>query len=123
MANMQVLAFLCILGLTQVQFSQSHWTPEDFLVPHNDARGEVHVPPLVWNHTLEAYAKDYAKIRSQDCELVHSHGPYGENIFWGYGQGYEEPGTAVKMWIDEKEDYDYFTNSCAEGKSIVKENH
>lgn len=49
-----------------------------------------------------------------DCRLVHSNGPYGENIAWGSP---DLSGiNAVKLWVDEKQYYNYNSNSCASGK-------
>ncbi|GLT72516.1 hypothetical protein SLA2020_444430 [Shorea laevis] len=63
---------------------------------------------------MAAYAQDYANKRIGDCNLVHSGGPYGENLAWSSA---DLSGTAaVKMWVDEKADYDYNSNSCAAGK-------
>ncbi|CAL5042759.1 unnamed protein product [Urochloa decumbens] len=76
-----------------------------FLQPHNAARAEVGVPNLSWNTTLAAYARD--------CELVHSRGPYGENISWGStGRGWAA-GDAVASWVKEKANYDCESNQCA----------
>ncbi|XP_012072761.2 pathogenesis-related protein 1 [Jatropha curcas] len=49
-----------------------------------------------------------------ECNLVHSEGPYGENLAWGSGDLSGEE--AVKMWVDEKTYYDYNSNSCAPGR-------
>ncbi|RVW17891.1 Basic form of pathogenesis-related protein 1 [Vitis vinifera] len=101
-----------MVGLAQTLVSQAQNTPRDFLQLHNAARREVGVGPLKWDRTLEAYAKDYAKQRSGECELVHSGGPYGENIHWGYGGGYTDVKAAMKFWLDEKQSYDYDSNCC-----------
>ena len=37
-------------------------------------------------------------------------GPYGENIYWGFGVGFIDAVAAVRSWVDEeKEYYDYNT--------------
>ncbi|KAL1187946.1 Pathogenesis-related protein 1 [Cardamine amara subsp. amara] len=89
-------------------------SPEDFLAAHNKARAAVGVDPLSWDETVAAYASDYANQRIDDCALQHSNGPYGENIAWSSGSmsGVE----AVNMWVDELSDYDYDSNTCAQGK-------
>ncbi|GJN24434.1 hypothetical protein PR202_gb12172 [Eleusine coracana subsp. coracana] len=41
--------------------------------------------------------------------------PYGENLFGGTGSSWSAR-DAVKSWVDEKQYYNYGSNSCAEGK-------
>ncbi|PWA71847.1 pathogenesis-related protein 1B [Artemisia annua] len=68
---------------------------------------------MVWNTSLAAYARNYATRRMRDCNLVHSGGPYGENLAKGSGRF---TGTAaVNLWVAEKSYYDYNTNTCAYG--------
>uniref|UniRef100_A0A0D3HX29 SCP domain-containing protein n=1 Tax=Oryza barthii TaxID=65489 RepID=A0A0D3HX29_9ORYZ len=52
----------------------------DIVREHNMFRTREHVPPIVWNATLARYAQEYADLRRGDCQLEHSHGPYGENM-------------------------------------------
>ncbi|KAJ6302652.1 hypothetical protein OIU77_016689 [Salix suchowensis] len=48
--------------------------------------------------------------------MVHSGGPYGENLAWGSP---DLAGTAaVKMWADERANYDYNSNSCVGGECL-----
>lgn len=89
---------------------------QEFLDSHNGVRkavGNPPVPPLVWDEKVAAYAQQYASQRSGDCQLIHSGGPYGENIYMGYGAGYADPAAAVQLWADEKPYYDYGSNSCS----------
>ena len=110
-----VRIFLAFLGLALLHSSFAQNSPEDYLEPHNAARAEVGVGPLVWDDGLQAYAQSYAEKRAGDCNLVHSKGPYGENIFWGKGKVFNA-GEAVKAWVKEKAFYDYNSNSCQPGK-------
>ncbi|GLT27525.1 hypothetical protein SLA2020_025120 [Shorea laevis] len=104
LACLLVLAF--VIGLSHAQDS-----PKDYLSAHNAARAAVGVVPMTWNSTVATYARDYLNQHIGDCEMVHSSGPYGENLAWGSA---DLSGTyAVKMWVDEKADYDYNSNSCA----------
>ncbi|KAJ0077824.1 hypothetical protein Patl1_37279 [Pistacia atlantica] len=50
------------------------------------------------------------RSKKGSCDLDHSMGPYGENLAEGYGNlnGVD----AVKMWVSEKPNYDYASNSC-----------
>ncbi|KAJ3669501.1 hypothetical protein LUZ60_011451 [Juncus effusus] len=68
-----------------------------------------------WNTTVQNYAQNYANTRKADCKLIHSGGPYGENLFWGYGADFSGV-DAVNAWVAEKQYYDYNTNTCASGK-------
>ncbi|XP_047333488.1 pathogenesis-related protein PR-1-like [Impatiens glandulifera] len=85
------------------------------MAPQNDARAIHDLPPLKWDVKLRQYAQRYARKRKEDCALVHSHGPYGENIFWGSGTSWK-PVQAAVMWVDERNDYNHTTDTCTEGK-------
>ncbi|XP_058728725.1 pathogenesis-related protein PR-1 [Vicia villosa] len=89
--------------------------PNQFLIPQNIARAAVGLHPLVWDEKLTHYAQWYANQRRNDCALEHSNGPYGENIFWGSGIGWN-PAQAVGAWVDEKQYYNYWHNSCVDGE-------
>ncbi|XP_058067905.1 pathogenesis-related protein PR-1-like [Magnolia sinica] len=86
-----------------------------FLAPHNAARTALGLPPLVWDPRVARYAEWYANQRRSDCELKHSNGPYGENIFWGSGDGWT-PAQAVAAWVVERKWYKYGSNTCASGQ-------
>ncbi|KDP37608.1 hypothetical protein JCGZ_06951 [Jatropha curcas] len=108
------LAIVLLMSGTLLLPSNAHDGPEDYLIPHAEARKAVGLKPLIWDKKLEAYAKDYTSQRIGDCELVHSEGPYGENLAWCSDD--LSVADAVKMWTDEGADYDYNTNNCCEGK-------
>ncbi|KAH7575467.1 hypothetical protein JRO89_XS02G0118000 [Xanthoceras sorbifolium] len=108
------LAILCLIGLAYLHLSCAQSSPQDYLRAHNAARAQVGVGPIRWDDRVAAYAQNYANQRKGDCRLVHSGGPYGENIAWSSG---DMTGTAaVKMWVDEKPRYDYNSNSCVGGE-------
>ncbi|XP_028777933.1 pathogenesis-related protein 1-like [Neltuma alba] len=89
-------------------------SPRDYVNANNAARSQVGVPNIVWDDTVAAYARNYANQRKADCQLVHYHGRYGENITGSTG---DLTGTdAVKLWVDEKAKYDYKSNSCVGGE-------
>lgn len=50
-----------------------------------------------------------------DCKMVHSLGPYGENLFWGKYDNWT-PTQAVESWVSEREFYDARNNSCTPGE-------
>lgn len=85
-----------------------------FLAPQNAARASLGLPPLAWDERVASYARWYAQSRRGDCALVHSSGPYGENLFWGSGTGWA-PAQAVAAWVSERPRYDYWSNSCSGG--------
>ncbi|KAI5081487.1 hypothetical protein GOP47_0004670 [Adiantum capillus-veneris] len=87
----------------------------EWLEPHNAARAEVGLPPLVWSDEVAQFAESWAnQRRAAGCGLEHSGGSYGENIFWGSGAGYG-PAECVASWVREKENYNYGDNSCSSG--------
>ncbi|XP_062014642.1 pathogenesis-related protein 1-like [Rosa rugosa] len=86
----------------------------DFLNGHNFARREVGNKDLEWDPVLERYATDYAKKHIHDCQLIHTGGPYGENLA---SSPIEMFGLdAVSMWVYEKKNYNYETKSCVGGE-------
>ncbi|KAF2596286.1 hypothetical protein F2Q68_00008163 [Brassica cretica] len=84
-------------------------SPEDFLAAHNEARASVRVA---------LYATTYANQRRGDCALKNSEGPngepgpYGENLAWNSGS--MSAAEAVEAWVNQKSDYDYNSNTCAD---------
>ncbi|KAL3461139.1 CAP domain-containing protein [Aspergillus heterothallicus] len=65
----------------------------------NDYRAQHNASALTWNDTLADYAAHWAK----GCIWEHSHGAYGENLAYGYGNAT----SAVQAWGDEREMYDF----------------
>ncbi|KAL8488805.1 hypothetical protein ACS0TY_024467 [Phlomoides rotata] len=86
-----------------------------FLGAQNAARAALRLPPLMWDAKIARYAAAYANKRRGDCALQHSNGPYGENIFWGSGNGWTA-GQAAAAWCSERRGYNYWSNSCAYGQ-------
>ncbi|CAL5377552.1 unnamed protein product [Camellia sinensis] len=110
------LVIVSFMALIMAHLSLAQNSPQDFLAPHNAARAEVGVQPVTWNDTVAAYALNYATQRSADCNMQHSQGPYGENLAGGSGE--LTVSDAVKMWVDEKANYDYNSNSCVGGECL-----
>lgn len=109
------LLFLTIISATNAITNPSVNTIRQFLGPQNAARSALRVPPLVWDPKLARYAEWYAGQRRRDCQLKHSNGPYGENIFWGSGRGWR-PSEAADAWVGERRWYNYWGNKCVGGK-------
>ncbi|GJY40644.1 pathogenesis-related protein 1 [Tanacetum coccineum] len=107
------LVLAIIMAISLLSFAQN--SPQDYINAHNAARREVGVGPMVWDERVASVAQNYANQRQADCQLVHSqNGPYGENLAWGTAL----TGTsAVNLWVGEKADYDYNSNTCAPGKT------
>ncbi|KAK9941739.1 hypothetical protein M0R45_007434 [Rubus argutus] len=112
-----LLAFLCLMGLAGVPASHAQNSQEDYLNGHNVARGQVGVPNITWDNTVAAYAQSYADSRKGDCNLVHSGGPYGENL--AKGSGSFTATAAVNLWVAEKPYYNYTSNSCTGGQQCL----
>ena len=91
-------------------------TPQDFVNLHNRARAADRVGPVTWDAKVARYAQDYAARRAGDCKLVHSGGPFGENLFWGSAGRAWSAADALRSWVDEKKNYHLDTNTCEAGK-------
>ncbi|MCD7451628.1 hypothetical protein HAX54_012890 [Datura stramonium] len=110
------ITFVVFMVLAMAHSSVAQNEPKDFVILHNKARAEVGVPlpPLKWNDTLAAFAHEYASTRLGDCKLVHSQSPvYGENLAMSTGD--ISAVQAINLWVDEKSNYDYESNTCKEG--------
>lgn len=110
------LAFLCVMAMASImpQRSEAQRTQKSFLLPHNVARRNVGIGPIVWDTTVEAFAREYANKRKGDCKLKHSGTSYGENLFYeSYGGRYN----AVRSWVEEKKWYNHTSNSCINGET------
>ncbi|KAI3991463.1 hypothetical protein MKX01_000550 [Papaver californicum] len=112
------MSFLVILTLAlSIHVCQAQTSPEDYLAPHNEARADVNVGPLIWDNNVAAYATNYANQRAGDCSLTHSTGgPYGENLAMSSAD--LTAADAVKLWVDEISNYDYQSNSCQGGECL-----
>ncbi|XP_010468081.1 PREDICTED: pathogenesis-related protein 1-like, partial [Camelina sativa] len=88
----------------------------EFLQAHNMARESAGVPPLQWNKGLARYADKWAKQRQPDCNMIHSNGPYGENLFWYRRRRTWSMERVVTKWFEERFNYDTKTNTCASGQ-------
>ena len=109
------LAIVCVISLANmVHVSLAQNSPQDYLNAHNAARARVGVGPMRWDAKVASYAQNYVNKLKVSCKLVHSGGPYGENLAWGSN---DLSGTAaVNMWVAEKTKYDYNSNSCVGGE-------
>lgn len=90
--------------------SKAQDSPQDYVRVHNEARAGVGVGPMQWNESIAAVAQSYADQRRSDCNLIHSTGPYGENL--AKSSGDLSGVRAVNLWVEEKANYDYSSNTC-----------
>ncbi|CAH2352052.1 probable pathogenesis-related protein CaO19.2336 [[Candida] railenensis] len=74
------------------------------LAAHNNFRSLHNAQQVAWNTTLYDYAYSYASKYDCSGDLVHSGGPYGENLAIGY-----TPNGSVNAWYDEGQSYNYKT--------------
>lgn len=111
-ASQRALLCACVLVLAAAGVCAQN-SPQDYLESHNAARAQVGVGPMEWDDTVAAFAENYANGRIGDCELEHSNGEYGENLFKG-SQG--TAADAVELWVGENQHYDYSSNSCEQGR-------
>ncbi|KAK7277605.1 hypothetical protein RJT34_22620 [Clitoria ternatea] len=110
------LSLMCFMGLVMLgHVANAQDAPTDYENAHNAARSQVGVPKITWDNTVAAFAQSYANQRKGDCQLQHSGDRrYGENLAMSTG---DLSGTqAVELWVNEKADYDYNTNTCKPGR-------
>ncbi|GAB2218003.1 hypothetical protein Droror1_Dr00001218 [Drosera rotundifolia] len=108
------IVFLVLAIFASASLAQN--SEQDYLDAHNAARAAVGVGPLTWDDNLASYAQNYANSRIDDCDLIHSDGPYGENL--AEGSGSFTALDAVQMWVDEKIFYNPFFNICLFGECL-----
>ncbi|KAJ6754885.1 CYSTEINE-RICH SECRETORY PROTEIN-RELATED [Salix purpurea] len=112
--NKSALAIISLISLAILHHAHAQDSPQDFLNAHNTARASVGVIPMIWDDTVADFALSYINGLRRSCRMVHSRGPYGENLAWGSANlaGI----AAVKNWVREREYYHYNSNSCVGGQ-------
>ncbi|KAK6456725.1 PR-1-like protein [Scheffersomyces xylosifermentans] len=70
---------------------------------HNQKRAQHGAGSLSWSNELFEYAQAYANKYDCSGNLVHSGGPFGENL----AVGYEDGVSAFGAWYEEGDNYDY----------------
>lgn len=98
---------------------------DEMLALHNDLRRQVGLPPLTWSADLAESAQAWADNLLENNAFYHSpdrmrqRGRVGENLHQRLAQpgwSYATPRRATAGWINEANDYDYQTHTCAPGK-------
>ncbi|KAK6201459.1 CAP domain-containing protein [Scheffersomyces amazonensis] len=87
-------------NVKDVQFSQQ------MLDLHNQKRADHKAGALTWSQELYNYAQNYADSQPCSLNLVHSGGPYGENL----AVGYSGAAGAFDAWYNEGNNYNYVSN-------------
>ncbi|KAK9163572.1 hypothetical protein Syun_004474 [Stephania yunnanensis] len=117
MGKLMLALTMCLIISTALLVHVAHaQSPQEYLAPHNAARAQVRVGPLVWDERVASYARNYANQRIGDCNLRHSGGPYGENL--SGSSGALSVADAVRLWTDERRNYNYESNSCVGGECL-----
>ncbi|PIN16198.1 hypothetical protein CDL12_11147 [Handroanthus impetiginosus] len=111
------ILLLFVVPETSQYSCQAQSSSQDYVDAHNAARAQVGVGPIAWNETVAAFAQSYVNSRLGDCNLVHSgNKQYGENLAKGSGDFTGQ--AAVNLWVAEKSNYDYNSNSCVGGECL-----
>ncbi len=108
----------------------------EILKTHNDLRKNHFDAPLKYSDVLEESSKKWALhlAKKENCKMVHSHGEFGENLFWASAQVRKTKRSDEKKWhivssaqkIDERKPvqdwyneiifYNYEKNTCKKGE-------
>ncbi|MCP4457937.1 MAG: hypothetical protein GY816_07935 [Cytophagales bacterium] len=88
---------------------------QQFLDAHNKYRSDVGVSDLVWSKDLAISSKNWAESLAINCDLSHSDGAYGENIWMGTTDAFTMK-DVVDLWGIEIANYNYSENSCDTGE-------
>ncbi len=113
-------------GLTTKVYDLS--TPvgvSEMLTAHNELRRSVGQPPLGWSPDLANSAQAWAEHLMANNVFGHSparqrrRGTVGENLHQrraAPGMSYATPSQAIAGWINERNFYNYSTNTCTLGQ-------
>jgi hypothetical protein len=95
-----------------VGMTEAHNAVRDSIEPPNGTP----LPPLDWSCDVAAVAQAYADelAATMNCDLVHSGGDYGENLYWSSGFQ-PTPQDVVDAWASEAPCYSYgvFPDQCS----------
>lgn len=86
-----------------------------FVAQHNYYRAKVGAPQIHWNDTLATYAQAWANKLALTCEMKHSNGQYGENIYWSSAPKNEKD--VVDRWASEEKYFNHKNPTYIRGKS------
>ncbi|MBI3136592.1 MAG: hypothetical protein HYZ14_18095 [Bacteroidetes bacterium] len=82
---------------------------------HNFYRQRVNAPDIHWSDELAVYAQAWANKLAKTCQLQHSGGKYGENIYWTSDEANEQ--AVVDYWAEEEKYFNHKNPTYIRGKS------
>ena len=73
---------------------------DKILQRHNELRKKHFNVPLVYSDKLEKSSKKWALhlAKEEGCYMVHSHGIFGENLFWASTEIHKTKRSNEKKW-------------------------
>lgn len=86
---------------------------EVLLAQHNFYRDKVGVPHLEWSDELADYAQNWADKLAKKCNMFHSSGSYGENIYWTSSTATELE--VVDYWASEERYFNHRNRTYKKG--------
>lgn len=86
-----------------------------FIQRHNYYRSQVGAPEIKWSKELAAYAQSWANNLASKCQMIHSSGNYGENIYWTSGTATEDE--VVDYWASEEIYFNHKNPTYIKGRS------
>lgn len=91
---------------------------DEWLEAHNIARAEQDLIPLVWSPVVARSARKWAlQLAEEGCAMYHDrNNKFGENLAMSWGKTHS-PTAVTGWWTNEKQWYDYDSNSCMPGKA------
>jgi|SRR5688572_10034787 len=114
-----ISAVVLSLGFDTPQINHTNTNPAidttTFVARHNYYRGQVGAPDIHWSTALATYAQTWANKLAKTCDLQHSNGKYGENIYWSSSSA-DETGV-VDYWASEKQYFNHQNPTYIRGKS------
>ncbi len=111
-------------NLAASDFSSKHQAPpaeepkilQGITKAHNRIRQTVAVPPLIWDNNLAAIAQNWANTCTYSHNPTETSTQLGENIFIIFSpdknSNIASPEQVVESWADERQCYDYQSNTC-----------
>jgi pathogenesis-related protein 1 len=111
-----VVVVVGVSGCAQGPSAFKNDDKEPFVAEHNRIRAtavpapDPALPDLVWDDSVASVAQAW----SAGCKFEHSHGSLGENLAFFSGDE-STPADTVTSWASEISDYDYDSNTCADG--------
>ncbi|QHO52545.1 hypothetical protein HN51_021462 [Arachis hypogaea] len=110
-----IISFISIVPL----FLIAQNSPKDYLKAHNDERVKVGAKPLKWDRQLASLARKFVKKHIFDCKKGINDASIATSTKFGQNGLYDEESKsgvdAVNLWLEQKTNYDYKSNTCIDG--------